>query len=284
MGTHSINVLSICAGIGGIDLGLHRAIEGARTVCYVEREASALAILATQIKNGALDDAPIWSDAVTFDGKPWRGAVDIIAAGFPCQSISTAGKRQGIKTHTKSGLWFQVKRIIEEIQPQQVFLENVGNIVAKGLDQVLSDLAKIGYDAEWLCCYATDAGINQARLRWFCLAYCSKERKNAANAEHGSSVLPIKLRRAAEQCPGATNHTLLKPALHATEAATGEFNPDTREIEWPEFVDKSDAIRAGLRVSDWLDRASALGNAVVPDQAAYAYRILSERIREHEND
>lgn len=283
MDTHSINVLSICAGIGGIDLGLHRAVEGARTVCYVEREAVALAILAAQIKNGALDDAPIWSDAITFDGNPWRGTVDIVAAGFPCQSISTAGNRTGIKAHTKSGLWFQVKRIIAEIQPTQVFLENVANITNNGLDQVLSDLAEIGYDAEWLCCYATDAGINQARLRWFCLAYRNTGGENTANTHNSAQLLPYKLRRDAQQRTRTVNHSKLKPALHAAEATTGKFDADTSETEWPEFVNKSEAVRAGLRVSDWMDRIGALGNAVIPDQAAYAYRILSERYR-NEND
>lgn len=283
MGLPTVNILSICAGIGGLDLGLSRAIENAHTVCYIEREASALAILANQIKNGTLADAPIWSDAVTFDGKPWRGAVDIIAAGFPCQSISLAGKQAGIKAHTKSGLWFQVKRIINEIQPAQVFLENVANIVSNGLDQVLSDLAEIGYDAEWLCCQATDAGVNQARHRWFCLAVPNTQSTTP------SRCIPIAAHttRKAGSFTRKPRSSIVREGFQTRPYYLAEPSEseslDSRETEWPEFVDKSDAVRAGLRVSDWVDRIGALGNAVIPDQAAYAYRILSERIRNENN-
>jgi len=86
--THTFQVLSLCAGIGGIDLGLKLALPGARTVCYVENEATACEKLVARIEDGALDDAPIWSDLKTFDCKPWRGRVHCVTGGYPCQPFS----------------------------------------------------------------------------------------------------------------------------------------------------------------------------------------------------
>ena len=78
------NIISLCAGIGGLDLGLGIAVPDARTVCYVEREIAACAILAARMADGSLESAPIWSDLTTFDGEPWRGSVDCVIAGLPC--------------------------------------------------------------------------------------------------------------------------------------------------------------------------------------------------------
>ena len=94
MDSPTFNVLSLCSGIGGLDLGVSGAIPNARTVCYVEREISCCKILAARMRDGCLDDAPIWTDIDTFDGRPWRGVVDCIVAGIPCQGNSLAGNRR----------------------------------------------------------------------------------------------------------------------------------------------------------------------------------------------
>lgn len=85
--------LSLCSGAGGLDLGLHLALSGYRTVGHVERDAYAAAILVARMEDAALDCAPVWDDVATFDGRPWRGAVDIVTAGYPCQPFSVAGTR-----------------------------------------------------------------------------------------------------------------------------------------------------------------------------------------------
>lgn len=97
MALPAFNVLSLCSGIGGLDLGLRLALPQARTVCYAEREVYPAAVLAARIADGALDDAPIWSDLRRFDGQPWRGVVDCIIGGYPCQPFSLAGKRLGTR-------------------------------------------------------------------------------------------------------------------------------------------------------------------------------------------
>jgi hypothetical protein len=93
------NILSLCAGVGGLELGialaLHARGEAARGICYVEREASAAASLVASMEAGWLHPAPVWSDLTTFDARPWRGLVHILASGDPCQDNSVAGQRAG---------------------------------------------------------------------------------------------------------------------------------------------------------------------------------------------
>lgn len=175
MGLPPLNVLSLFSGIGGLDLGLRRAVPLARTVCYVEREAYAIAVLVARIQEGRLDAAPIHSDVSTFDGRPWRGLVDCVIGGFPCQDISNAGKRAGFVDATgkatRSGLWFQYARILDEVRPRFVFIENVAALVRRGLDIVLGDLASLGFDAEWGVYSAAEAGAPHRRERLFLLAW-----------------------------------------------------------------------------------------------------------------
>jgi len=116
-------ILSLCAGVGGLELGLKLAIPGARTVCYVERDSYAAATLVARMADQALDPAIVWDDIATFDGRPWRGRVDLVTAGFPCQPASLAGRRRG--TADDRWLWPDIVRIIGEVRPQYVFLENV---------------------------------------------------------------------------------------------------------------------------------------------------------------
>lgn len=119
-----MNVLSLCAGVGGLDLGVELATGGvARTVCYVEREAHAAAVLVARMEEALLAPAAVWCDLTTFDGTEWRGVVDLVVAGYPCQPFSTAGKRAGVDDPRH--LWPHVARIIRECGAGLVLLENV---------------------------------------------------------------------------------------------------------------------------------------------------------------
>lgn len=123
------------------------AVPAARVVCYVEREAFTAEILATRMEEGRLDKAPVWSDLSAFDGKPWRGLVDCVAGGFPCQPFSQAGKRRGVAD--ERWLWNDILRIIDECLASSVFFENVPGLRRQGLRRILGDLACRGFDAEW---------------------------------------------------------------------------------------------------------------------------------------
>jgi len=162
-------VPSLCSGVGGLDAGLRLALgDGVRTVCYVERDAYAAAVLVARMEDSSLDRAPVWDDLLTFDGSEWRGSVDLIVAGFPCQPWSVAGSRRG--TDDARWIWPDIARIIGEVGPTYVFLENVPGLVSGGgLGEVLGSLASLGFDAVWESVRASDAGAPHRRERVFIL-------------------------------------------------------------------------------------------------------------------
>ena len=166
-----MNELALFAGAGGGILASH--LLGIKTICAVERDGYAAQVLAQRQNDGCLPPFPIWSDVTTFDGKPWRGRVDIISGGFPCQDISAAGRGEGISGQ-RSGLWSEFNRIIGEIRPRFVFVENSPVLTSRGLGRVLGDLAAMGYDAEWGVLGAADVGAPHQRDRIWILAHSER--------------------------------------------------------------------------------------------------------------
>lgn len=163
-----INILSICSGVGGLDLGLGLALPAARTVCYVEREAYCCEILASRMEDEALDDAPIWSDLATFDGHRWHGLVDGIIGGMPCQPHSVAGKRLG--AGDERDLWPATARIIGEVEPSFMFLENVSGAAGYFCGRVGGELDRMGYRVAAGLFTASEVGASHKRERLFMLA------------------------------------------------------------------------------------------------------------------
>lgn len=163
-----LNELALFAGAGGGILGSH--LLGWNTVCAIERDAYAAQVLAQRQNDGILKPFPIWSDVTTFDGRPWRGIIDVISGGFPCQDISSAGKGAGIDGE-RSGLWSEMARIISEVRPAFVFVENSPMLVGRGLTRVIGDLAQMGYDAEWSRFSASNFGAPHQRDRLWIVAY-----------------------------------------------------------------------------------------------------------------
>ena len=164
-----LNVLSICSGIGGIELGLHAALDGrTRTVCYVERELSVASILAARMQDGTLDSAPIWTDLRTFDPEPWRGKVDILAGGFPCQPHSVAGNKLGEDDPRE--LSGEVLRIANGLGLPELFLENVPGILRFYWDSIRPELRAMGYQVAEGLFTASETGAPHRRERLFILA------------------------------------------------------------------------------------------------------------------
>ena len=160
---------SICSGTGAGDLGLRLAIPGARTIFHVEREAYCTATLVRSMEEGCLAQAPVWTDAKTFNGRPWRGIVHCILATYPCQPFSCAGKQLGRKDPRH--LWPHIRRIIGEAQPAMVFIENVRAHLRNGFRQVCHDLRKLGYETRAGLFSAEEMGAPHERVRLFALAY-----------------------------------------------------------------------------------------------------------------
>lgn len=160
--------LHLFAGAGGGILG--GELLGHTIVCAVEIEEYPREVLLQRQRDGLLPRFPIWDDITTFDGRPWNGRVDIVAGGFPCQDISAAGKGAGIKGE-RSGLWREMARVVSEVRPRYVFVENSPMLTSRGLGRVLGDLSEMGYDARWCVLSAADAGARHNRERIWLLAY-----------------------------------------------------------------------------------------------------------------
>jgi len=173
-----LNELALFAGAGGGILG--GKLLGWRTVCAVEWEAYPASVLCARQNDGLLPPFPIWDDVQTFDGKPWRGIVDVVSGGFPCQDISAAGKGVGIEGE-RSGMWREMARVIREIRPRYVFVENSSMLTSRGLGVVLGELASMGFDARWGVLGAADIGANHQRDRIWIVA---KWRGQLPHAQH----------------------------------------------------------------------------------------------------
>ncbi|WP_370868210.1 DNA cytosine methyltransferase [Sulfuriferula sp.] len=166
-----MNELALFAGAGGGILGGH--LLGWRTVCAVEWEPYPASVLAARQNDGLLPAFPIWDDVRTFDGRPWRGIVDVVSGGFPCQDISAAGKGAGIDGE-RSGMWREMARIIGEVRPRFAFVENSPLLVGRGLIRVLADLAEMGFDARWGVVGAADVGAPHRRERCWVVAHAER--------------------------------------------------------------------------------------------------------------
>ena len=181
MADRPFNIISLCAGGGGLDRGAELALSrlgfSPRTVCCVERDAFACEVLAGEMEAGRMAPAAVWSDLRTFDGKPWRGIVHGVIAGIPCQGNSLAGKR--LLADDERDLWSDTARILREVQPEWFLLENVYGFMVpdrKGgreapIRRVLRELAEMGWDAEWAVLPASSVGASHRRERVFVLAH-----------------------------------------------------------------------------------------------------------------
>jgi len=190
-----LNILSICTGGAGLDIGVELAIQSARTVCMVEREAFSVASLVAAMEQGLLHPAPVWSDARTFNGREWRGAVDGLIGGIPCQPHSLAGRKQG--SNDARDLWSTARRIIVQSGAWFVVIENVGGMLAAGSDEiagaqrVFRDLHKLGFETEGGLFTAAEVGASHQRERIFILGVADPRRLSGAGwREPGDMAAP----------------------------------------------------------------------------------------------
>ena len=170
-----MNELELFAGAGGGILG--GMLLGHRPVCAVEYDAYARSVLLARQADGTFPPFPVWDEVRTFRGEPWRGIVDVVSGGFPCQDISVAGTGAGIDG-ARSGLWREMARIIGEVRPRYVFVENSPALLTRGLGTVLGDLATLGFDARWTVLGASDVGAPHKRERIWILANARRRRRS----------------------------------------------------------------------------------------------------------
>lgn len=238
MALPTVNVLSLCTGIGGLDIGVRMALPSARTVCYVEREGYCAEVLAERMEEGRLDDAPIWSDLRTFDGKPWRGVVDLVVAGAPCQPFSSASRGRRVAFD----LLPDVVRVLRECGAWLLFLENVLGAGPR-LESLRAELLAAGYDSPPLAEVSpASLGAPHDRDRLWLLAYAHGDRERLLSVYEEM----------------ARTRTIACPAWRSEVAARGVLGVD-------------DGLPARL------DRLRGLGNAVSPQAATLAFCELVRR-------
>lgn len=241
-----INGLDLFSGIGGLTLALQ---EWVSPIAYCEIEPYAQGVLASRMSEGKLPIAPIWDDVRTLSASILPIKPDIIYGGFPCQDISVAGRGKGLAGE-RSGLYFEISRLIEECQPRFVFLENVPAIRTRGLDVVIKDLADQGYDLRWTDLSAAEVGANHKRNRWWLLAYRNRGDRRA-------------LQRGGVQSQISTTE----------RSGSSVIRQDIlKHNNWWAVEPAMGRVVNGLPFR--VDRIKGLGNAVVPIQAKEAFKIL----------
>jgi len=297
-----VNELHLFAGAGGGILG--GQLLGHTCVCAVEWDAYARRVLLARQRDGVLPRFPIWDDVQTFDGKPWRGRVDVVAGGFPCQDISAAGKGAGIDGQ-RSGMWRHMARIVGEVRPRYVLVENSPILTSRGLGVVLGDLAALGYDAEWCVLGASDAGAPHRRERIWIMAYAKMSNDSACPSPNGSRErAQKKLRRScgvSNDVADASSRRRPTQKLRARGNIVGLCYQDVadadstgRKEQWSAIADgaqhkaakrgswwgvEPDVGRVANGVAARMDRLRCIGNGQVPAVAAFAWQTLMERIQ-----
>ncbi|HHG5272926.1 DNA cytosine methyltransferase [Pseudomonas aeruginosa] len=265
-----MNELALFSGAGGGILGGH--LLGWRTVCAVEFEPYAASVLAARQNDGILPPFPIWDDVRTFDGRPWRGLVDVVSGGFPCQDISAAGNGAGIDGE-RSGLWREMARIVGEVRPRFVFVENSPLLVRRGLAVVLGDLTELGYDARWCVMGAADVGAPHQRDRIWIVANASSGRRSEPSRWQVEQP-----RRTEAECTGEAMACPSSPRLPRTRSQPdGEdwqqgWRMPSSSRRWPV---EPNVGRVANGVASRVDRIKALGNGQVPRVAATAFTYLA---------
>ena len=245
-----MRLLDLFSGIGGFSLGLERA--GFQTVAFCEIEPFCQAVLKKH-----WPDIPIYEDIRTLTAERLAedgiGTIDVIAGGFPCQDISSAGNRAGIEGE-QSGLWSEFARLICDLRPRYVIVENVADLLARGFGDVLGDLASSGYDAEWDCIPAATVGSPQLRDRLFIIAYPNESRRGRLEEFH---ILP----KAWKQTPRRRDAY----GLDLAESGPWSRLPDVLSVDYG--------------VPGVVDRIGATGNSVLPQIP----EIIGKAIMEYES-
>ena len=279
-----LKILDTFAGIGGFSYAAHKLVGGFETTQFVEIDPFCQKVLKKHFPK-----VPCHDDIKTFTAYP--GQYDVITGGFPCQDISVAGRREGITDQSRSGLFYELIRVIRLVRPKFVVMENVAAILNNGLDIVLGELSEAGYDAEWSIISASSLGAAHRRSRWWCVAYTndygsssssisgfndqtdsgSQERSQETCESSGSSKSSNSriVRSSKGNVTDSNSEGLQRKILSKMESGIWSAK-HTRRLDpnWRSYVSKPILPRGSYGLSNRVDRTKALGNSIVPAVAA----------------
>jgi DNA (cytosine-5)-methyltransferase 1 len=297
-----MNELALFAGGGGGILAGHML--GWRCVAAVEIEDYPRRVLLQRQADGLLPRFPIWDDIRTFDGKPWRGRVQVVTGGFPCQDISISGKGDGLEGE-RSSMWYEMARVVSEVLPRFVFVENSPMLTLRGGVRVIADLTAMGYDTRWTVMGAADVGAPHQRERMWILATHTNSINDALRGNGKDNAQALAKRRVhagggvsdsgtgCEEISGQGQSMADTERQHGQQGNSGGVDTDTQI--WTHSAIHTQPSITGLDRKNWqaepkvdrvadgvangMDRLKAIGNGQVPLCAATAWRILNDFTR-----
>ena len=282
-----MKLLDTFAGIGGFSYAAEKLVGDFETTQFIEINPYCQKIL-----NKHWPNVPIHDDITTFTAK--HGEFDLITGGFPCQDISVAGLQKGITKETRSGLFYELIRVIRMVRPKYVVLENVAAILNRGLDIVLRELSEAGYDAEWSVISASSLGACHRRSRWWLVAYPNnngsstseksqstektdggaEERKNqACQSQGGSEPRDTETIQLNASDPDSKRLQGLRGEYELQESGrertfTWRNSGITLNPNWKGYKSKPTLCRGDDGLRNRVDRLRSLGNSIVPAVAA----------------
>jgi DNA (cytosine-5)-methyltransferase 1 len=263
----TLHELHLFAGGGGGILG--GILLGHEPVCAVEIKPYCRQTLLQRQRDGLLPRFPIWDDVRTFDGTPWRGIADIVCGGFPCQDISVANPNGDGLDGVRSGLWKEMARVVCEVRPRYIFVENSPMLTVRGLGSLLGDVARMGYHAAWCVMGGQEVGCVQQRERIWILA-CDDLQRMAVGRKYQAT--PQTRGNGSNNGSGGTSN--VRRITQAGE--NGSVGKTVRGRGW--WSDESGMGRVADGLADWLDRQDATGNGQIPAVAAKAWRTLHAQL------
>ena len=299
-----MKMLDLFSGIGGFALAARWTWEEDLDVvgfCEIEK-------FCQKVLQKNFPGTPIYEDIAELNGNLFKD-VDLITGGFPCQDISQAGRGAGIGKETRSGLWFEMLRVISEVRPRYAIIENVPMLTVRGGTRVIEGLAEIGYNAEWVIIGANEIGAWHTRKRIWIVAYPDSERLTGSSSEKRRAKERLVLkeeqertkvgrkikgrsslhrgenklsdtnkgrlvhRRIKEQTEDEDIKAFSKPISSSDDAQRIISEYAQNAEEYSAFEPKLGRVADGI--PDWVDRIKGLGNAVVPQIA----KLIMERIK-----
>ena len=285
-----LKLLDTFSGIGGFSYAAEKLVGGFETSQFIEIDPYCQKVLKKHWPN-----VPIHDDITTFTAEPFQ--YDVVCGGFPCQSISTAGKGEGITKTSKSGMWFELIRTIRMVRPKYFILENVSAILANGLDIVLRDIYEAGYDAEWCCIPSSFVGACHQRDRWWLVAYPNSKQSSRAESQIQAARIFSSSSTRSEDVTNTKSsdwngnenkqrngksrtQKIFRNRDSSQSSHTWRFTKHRLNPNWRQYVSKPCLLRGDDGLQNRVDRLKALGNSVVPQVAA----IPLQRVLDLENE
>lgn len=266
-----INGLDLFSGIGGISLALKDLV---KPIAYVEIDRYCQGVLRSRMAEKKLHQGEIHGDIKLFNGKPYKGEIDIIYGGFPCQDISIAGNGEGLGGR-RSGLFFEIIRLTKEIRPSFVFLENVPAIRTRGLHRVIQEFTELRYDCRWTVVSAKEVGAHHLRKRWFMLAHSKSKglerQRNGTICNKKTKPITVSENENVANPGGFKDRNKRK---NKGQVIWEMGRRKEKHMDSSQWISEPSVDRVVNGLPFRVDRVKALGNSVVPLQVRTAFERL----------